>query len=612
MKSFVSLTFACLAPAVAADFSTGGWPAPADLSSNTSLISRAFANISATLQEYILQDGNLNTPAPRLIAGIRNLTFSLGAFSLRDPAASEDLQFHYTAPEIATAGNGTRSVDADSIYRVASVTKVLTALAGLVKLTSADWDRSLADIFPVLVSYEQAHPGGSFAVDWSSVTLRSLAAQIGGVPRDGFPSANELELLEALGKVDPLSMGLPPANTSDPLQNPPCVAFLSGGATPSDDTTCPLEPYLESGANRPPTFDPWTTPGYANNGFALLGLALANLTNMAFANLVQDAVFGPLNMTSSSINTPPVSLWNRSVIAYPEMPSVYFDIDAGVFAGTGAALLTQRDMARLGLGILRSDLLSPAETRRWLKPVSFTGRLQYAVGAPWEIHRYTLPNNKVVDMYTKSGDSGAYSAFLVLLPDYDLGFSLLSASSELSLRFDILAAIADVVTYTLVPAVDAQAAAEAAGNFAGTYTCGSSSLTLVVNQTAASIATDAALPGPGLVIANWTSNGTDVLASPLVAFTGLLPLRLVPSIADHSGRRPSFRMLSANDEPSAQLPISSRLFSGRGFIAADWVSVDDLTFGGIGTSLFQFDIGSDGRATAVVPSAFRETLKKTI
>ncbi|CAK7209396.1 hypothetical protein SBRCBS47491_000427 [Sporothrix bragantina] len=622
MKLFevLALSTACFVHTALADFATGSWPAPADLSSNSSLIHKAFVNITETLQEYILDEsfGNVNSSAPELISGISNLTFSLGAFSFHDAAASKVLQYHYTAAEIATAGNGTTSVDADSIYRVASVTKVLTVLSGLINLSPTDWDRPLDDIFPILSSYQEAHPGGPFAVNWTAVTPRNLAAQISGVPRDGFPSLNELELLDALGQVDTTAMGLPPYNASDPLQNPPCLSYLIGNSSSSTGSAggaagnvqmCPADPYFESDANRPPSFNPWTSPGYANNGFSLLGLALANLTNTSFPDLVQKSVFGPLNMTSSNILTPPKSEWNRSVIAASSSPTTYFDIDAGVFAASGAASMTQNDMARLGEGILKSALLPMAETRRWLKPVSFTGRLQYAVGAPWEIHRYTLPNNKVVDLYTKSGDSGAYSAFLVLLPDYDLGFSLLSASSTLKLRFEVLAAIADVVAYTLVPAVDAQAAAEAMANFAGTYVSGNSSLTLIVNQTSTAPTTLGGLPGPGLVISNWTSNGMDVLTSQFTTYTGPRPYRLVPSVPLPASR-PSFRLLTKVDEPSAQLPISDKLFSGPGFLSSDWVAVDALTYGGIGTTLFQFDVGSDGKATAVSPVAFRETLLK--
>jgi hypothetical protein len=48
-----------------------------------------------------------------VVAEIKNVTFSIGMFSLHDPAAT-GLQFHYTSPEIVNAPNGTRKVDEDS------------------------------------------------------------------------------------------------------------------------------------------------------------------------------------------------------------------------------------------------------------------------------------------------------------------------------------------------------------------------------------------------------------------------------------------------------------------------------------------------------------------
>lgn len=605
----MKLLLLSLLPSVLADFSGPSWSPPTDLTSNASLVSAAFTSLSNTLHQYITLDGSSHS-TPRSPAGISNLTFSLGVFSLHDSSAADDLQFHYTAPEIQNSSYGTQTVDADSIYRIASVTKALTVLTGLVALNESDWDLSLADIFPALAAYSQDHPSPADpirTVAWQDVTLRALAAQLGGVPRDAFPNANDLQIQALLGLADPLAMGLPPTTPDDALENPACLAY----ALATGIFDCPLTPFLETTANRPPVFAPWTTPAYANNGFALLGAALTAVTGAEdLGTLAEESVFGPLGMASSSIApAPSAGQWARSVIAGGS-PSTYFNISTAVLSGSGAGLSTQRDMARLGVGILNATLLSPAATQRWLKPVSLTGRLQYAVGAPWEIHRYTLPGSqKVVDLYSKLGDSGAYSALFVLLPDYGLGFSLLSAADPaiLPLRFDVLAAIADIVTDTLLPAFEAQAAVDAARRFAGTYTDSSrnSSLTLAVNQTANSTA------GPGLVIDRWTSNGTDVLASPLAAYVGPLPWRLVPSIDDSATHsRIGFRMISNSDVPSAQPAVGARLFSGVGLLAAEWILADVVEYGGIGTSLFEFMLDDEGRATAVSPVAFRMTLAR--
>jgi hypothetical protein len=215
--------------------------------------------------------------------------------------------------------------------------------------------------------------------------------------------------------------------------------------------------------------------------------------------------------------------------------------------------------------------------------------------------RYVLPSGHIVEIYPKSGDSGSYSAFFVLVPDYDAGFSVNMAGTSVN-RFELVAILADMIANSVVPALEAQAVAEAKTNLIGTYTSATtglnSSLTLILNQTE----TDA----PGLVISSWISNGTDVLSSLNV---GPRPWRLVPTIRDPKGGKQAFRIVTATDAPSPQVP--GQLFSGPGLETSDWVGVDSLTYGGIGIALFVFDIGTDGKATALSPAAFRTTLLRT-
>ena len=80
-----------------------------------------------------------------------NVTFSLGLFSIHDPAAAE-LQYHYASPEVVKAPNGTHKVDGDSIYRIASVSKLFTVYAGMIELSSEDWNRPITDFIPELSS----------------------------------------------------------------------------------------------------------------------------------------------------------------------------------------------------------------------------------------------------------------------------------------------------------------------------------------------------------------------------------------------------------------------------------------------------------------------------
>ena len=578
---------------VLADLLVPSYEAPVDVASNKSHVAAAWRNATATLHEYITDhnDGTL----PHVLAAMKNITFSVGLFSLDDPAASK-MQFHYTSPEIANAPNGTNKVDGNTIYRMASVTKAFTVLAGLLELNSTHWDRPITDFVPTLANYTQNNPGEddpTHITEWDKVTLSALAAQIAGVPRDPF----------LVGEItDPAkisALGLPPLNPDDPLSLPPCALPENYNST---NSACNEIPTIESIQNRPPGLLPWTSPAYANTGFVLLGVAIANITGKPLTEVYRESIFEPLGMTSSNASTPPKSEWHRSVIPDPTA----FDIDAGILVSSGGLLSTTNDLAKFGIGILNSTLLPDDETRKWLKPVSHTAHFQYSVGRPWEILRYTHTSGVVTDIYTKLGDSGAYSGFIILLPDYNAGFSILSGSTSLQ-RFSVVAQVAEIVTNSIVPALAAQAAKEAEKKFAGVYNSTApgleSSLTLTVNQTAGA--------APGLVISSWVSNGTDVLAQ-LPTSLGPGPYRLQPSISDSESGTEAYRLVASLDAPiPASAGAPKGLFTSLSYLAGDWLGLDSPTYGGIGISLFVFKIGSRGNVEEVRPEAFRVSLIRT-
>jgi CubicO group peptidase (beta-lactamase class C family) len=372
-----------------AGFLGPSYTSPKDLSSNSSFIVAGWKNFTSVLQTKFLNgdDQTLNSSTSVIGAELRNFTFSVGMFSLNDPRAIE-LQFHYTSPEIANSTNGTHEVDGDSIYRIASVTKVFTVLAGLLELTPNDWERPLTDIYPILADFAQRYPGEDSPTDiveWDQITLSSLASQISGVPRDSFGLGEILVQLivptlsgQPMGEATKL--GLPPVNQSDPLEFPPCVSFLLNSTT----GICPLDPSIETFSNRPPTFQPWTSPAYSDIGFALLGQAISNITGKSLDDLYREKIFEPLGMDSSNSTTPPTSEWFRAVIPGE---THNFDFEAGIFVSSGGLASTPNDLAKLGVGILNSTLLSSYQTRKWLKPHTHTARLQYSVGAPWYVIR---------------------------------------------------------------------------------------------------------------------------------------------------------------------------------------------------------------------------------
>jgi CubicO group peptidase (beta-lactamase class C family) len=589
---FISI---CITTALA-DFLGPTYPAPIDLTSTESLVSASWQNISSTLKEYL--HGNQSTTSNSL-SGIENITFSIGLFSANDPAAAESLQFHYTSAEAADAPTGVEEVDGDSIYRVASISKLFTVFAGLLELHNADWDRPLTDVLPELAEFARENSDEEehiYTSQWEKITPWTLAAQIAGIARQGIPSIDLLYRYEAArvtgdqSAADPVTSGLPPISFSE---LGPCAEsaelFCAGGA------------YLGSVQSQPPTFLPWTSPAYTNNGFILLGLALCNITGKSLDTIYREAIFEPLGMTLSNITAPPESLLSRSVIVGD--PAVNFAFDGGITSPSGGIFSTTNDLAKFGVGILNSTLLPADQTRKWMKPISHTASLSYSVGAPWEIIRYTHKSTgRITDIYTKVGDSGAYGGYIVLIPDYNAGFSILGASTNETFRGAATNLVGDLVAEHVIPALEAQAAREADRNFAGTYISTdsdlNSSLTVFLNDSS---------PSPGLTISSWISNGTDMLAQ---FHNGRQP-RLLPSIPNSGTGQVAFRA-SEFPQTSTYTAAGDNVgpFTGHYTTNLDWFVVDAAHYGGIGTSLFVFDVDGEGSAVAASPAVTRARLER--
>jgi CubicO group peptidase (beta-lactamase class C family) len=600
---------------VLSDHLTPNYPAPIDLSSDESLVSASWGKLSSTFDKYLNEK---QSSTANVLAGIENVTFSVGAFSLHDSGAIK-LQYHHTAPEIAHAKQGTNKVDADSIYRVASVSKLITTFTGLVEMTLADWNRPLADIIPGLGKYARAHSkdlNPLYNTQWDKITPWALATQLSGIATIGVPLSDLAVLLAIVAATTDEStlleaFGLPPVNIS--ALGPCATDFVRNNS----NTFCSTPDGIAAVRDLPPNFLPWTTPAYSDEGFMLLGIAISNIVGKPISAVYRDAVFKPLGMKSSFSTHPTANPeLAHSVIAGD--PATGFAIETGFTTPSGGILSTISDLSKLGIGILNDTLLSAETTRKWMKPQTHTASLSYSIGAGLEIHRYVHPSTgRVTDLYTKLGDSGAYGGALVLIPQYDAGFAMLNAYSNGTVRSPAALVILDYVTDTLLPALEAQAAAEAHKNYVGTYVSSDpkldTSITIGFNQSS--------VPGiiSGLTITRWIFNGTDVLAGPF--FNGYKP-RLEPSIPKQipvgSPGQVAFQA-SVNVQSLTYMAAMEKVDSGvigtwTGFYATneDFVSVESQygRYGGASSNMFVFDVDGEGRATACRPAVDRVVLKR--
>jgi CubicO group peptidase (beta-lactamase class C family) len=100
------------------------------------------------------------------------------SFSIALTSRSELLwDYHHTAQELDPERPGATPVDGNSYYRIASITKIFTthAILDLHAAGKLDLDESVQKYLPRL--------NGS-GIAWKDITLRSLAGQSSGLPRD--------------------------------------------------------------------------------------------------------------------------------------------------------------------------------------------------------------------------------------------------------------------------------------------------------------------------------------------------------------------------------------------------------------------------------------------
>lgn len=328
--------------------------------------------------------------------------------------------------------------------------------------------------------------------------------------------------------------------------------------------------------------------------------------------MLQNDVLDRLGLSHTFYTSPATTLGPQ-----PPGNSTAWFFDMGPESPTGNIFSSAADLANLGRSVFRSTLLKPQQTRRWLKPASLTSELAAGVGYPWGVRRVPLSGfgggagqgHRVVDTYNKAGGIGSYSALLVMIPDYDVGVSVLAAGNAIPGNHNWN--MADAIGTTLMAALEATAREQAQAMYGGTYrfvSSGKNSSNAL--NSSITITTDPDLPGLG--IGPWTSNGTDM------AFWGsylsltyqtsnpsirLYPTGLEATNADGS-KRVAFKAIFQDlDAPSR----TGSMFSTD---CGAWVGQTSAVYANQPLDQFVFSISADGKVTSIEPLALRVTLTK--
>lgn len=135
--------------------------------SPTDLVSPAFVAAKAKFEEALASSTQMDKD---------KVSFAIEIYSSRSKDAGP-IHRHYN-----TAQNGSVKVGPDTIFRIHSISKVVTVYTMLSKLGYGYWHEPVTKYVPELANSQMQDT--IHDVDWSEVTLGSLASQISGISRD--------------------------------------------------------------------------------------------------------------------------------------------------------------------------------------------------------------------------------------------------------------------------------------------------------------------------------------------------------------------------------------------------------------------------------------------
>ncbi|KAF2845412.1 beta-lactamase family protein-like protein [Plenodomus tracheiphilus IPT5] len=530
------------------------------------------------------------------IKGTDAFSYSIQVFST-NPGEPILWERHRTAKNLPENNLGVSKVDGDTVYRLGSVSKVLTVLAFLAEVGDIYWNTAVTEVIPELARFSGQSNSSDFdslrQTSWDDVTIGSLAAQMSGIERD----------YGVLGEI---------TETEDvPQKWMGGFPILSDAAVPS----CGVWPlctrsveFFKGLEGMFPSYPPWQTTTYSNIGYQLLSYALESLTKKKFIDIFDERIIKPLGLQRTYYENAPASVG----IIPGTLEDTYWSASLGDASPGGNMYSSPNDLSAMGRAILSSKIIKPSLTRRWLNPVTYTADYAAAVGAPWGVRRIQLAKatqpHRTLSVFTKAGSFRKYTSFLTLLRDFQLGFTIMVAGKPALNNF----LGADLLGASLIPAYDAVARDEADKIYSGTYVGQQTADMELATRSWLTISTDPNKPGLG--VSPWFSNGTDMLELAIKLQSG----------SDDKPRRPETRLYYTQLESQtknggkrqawkAVFEDTGGLPSGRQLFSTDcgaWVGITGITYGSLPLDEFIFNFDNEGRVVSVTNLALRSTLYK--
>jgi hypothetical protein len=262
---------------------------------------------------------------------------------------------------------------------------------------------------------------------------------------------------------------------------------------------------LDNLKTREPIFAPNQQSTYSNLNYELLGLVLENVTGLPYADYMNQAIFDPLELGSTTLSKP------SDKHAVLPVGQYFWDVEEGVHSPTGAIYSSSSDLSKYIRYVL-THYNALATGVNWLFPASWSTGLRSFYGMPWEILRtekilkHTL---RPVTFVTKAGGVPSYYSRISLMPEYGLGLTILTAGTD-----SLLGKVQEAVTVPLIQAAETLIWDSVNETYAGTY--------VAIDHDLNSTLTLAVTPEKGLHLTNFISNSTDVFQTFLPIWAGAL------------------------------------------------------------------------------------------
>ncbi|KAF3914313.1 Beta-lactamase [Arthrobotrys entomopaga] len=342
--------------------------------------------------------------------------WSKDAFSVSVVHASKGKIFEFHSGRIRTnesAQDSPAPVDGDSIFRIASITKLFTVLEALILGNQARLKKfspelslgtRLQDILP-----EFKLPS-AFREEEATITLAHLGSHTAGLGRD----IGELEI-ESLDKIK-----YPPPDDLDLFDD-----------FPHNRTA---EETFELISERDLVWEVGQSPSYSNTGFSLLGLAVERYhdklfkAGKGFSTIMQDDIFTPLAMNHTFMGPIPAHL--RKHVTVPASKNFVDKVFGPVHDPAGGIFSTTNDMSSLLHKVLLASnplLITPSQRLTWLKSYhQFTDGIS-SVGTPWETFGAVMPDHSMYNVYFKGGGLPAQVSEISTFPEFGYGMIALTS-----------------------------------------------------------------------------------------------------------------------------------------------------------------------------------------